>query len=98
MSFASGLAVGTGFGINFGLLIGMASGQQRAVNRVRKHFISHELTIHDSCGKEISPEIVLEEAVPAKERFLLWFGVAICVTLLAGFGVLAAILFLVGAS
>lgn len=63
MSFAAGMGAGMGAGIGSGIAIGMSSGQKKTLEQLRTYLDEHQLTIHDSAGKVVDPELVLQSAV-----------------------------------
>ncbi|GAG90395.1 unnamed protein product [marine sediment metagenome] len=96
MSFGAGMGAGMGAGIGAGIAIGMASGQKNALEQIREYLITHELTIHDSSGNEVSPESLLDEAVAASEiTSRKWGHTALVFALLAGVALFGTIVYLV---
>ena len=91
MSFAAGM----GAGIGAGIAIEMSSGQKRAQEQIRENLISHELTIHDSTGKDVPLETLLNEAVVAIECANRGWVTAALITLLGGIALFGAIAYFV---
>ena len=96
MSFGAGMGAGMGAGIGAGIAIGIGSGQKRAQDQIREYLVTHELTIHDATGKEVSIETLLSEATATGECSNKgWVAVAIIIALLVGIALFAVLAYFV---